>query len=399
MAYKTGTATSYRDLLRIVRRFVTGRAQPGTIAQTGTGNGLLTLLEPGVAAPSETWTLTCTAAAVNAGTFSVSGSVSGVQPAATVGVAYVNALLNFTITDGTVDFIVGDQFVVAVVASGMIAGERWVDDRWIDGATTQEWLTHAPGLAGTDAIYGGVYSSQDSGAPYYRWQIGANIGYVGGNDFFSQPGRLPAGQNFPGVTLANTAMPYWLVASGRRLVLVAKVGTVYEAMYLGFILPYATPGQYPYPLFVGGSLTGSAGWLSSLTGPDHRHFVDPGNFTSSSTSSMSRLRDTSGRWAIFMNRSGTSEIYTTDTGSTSYYDGSLPALREALTGEYALLPISLKETYLGISNVYGEFDGCYWISGFGNAAENTITIGADNYLVVQNVYRVGVADFWALKLA
>lgn len=401
MAYKTGTATSYRDLLRIVRRFVTGRAQPGAITQTGTGNGLLTLLEPGVAAPSETWTITCTAAAVNAGTFGVTGSVSGAQPAATVGVAYVNALLNFTLTDGTVDFIVGDQFVVAVIASGMIAGERWVDDRWIDGATTQELLLHGPGLAGTDAIYCGFYSYQDTGVPYYFIDVMGHIGYVGANDFYSQPGRIPAGEFYPGVTLTNTAMTYWLVASGRRIVLVAKVGTIYEALYAGFMLPYATPGQYPYPLFIGGSMTGEyGGRASSNATVDHRIFVDPGNAINGATDTTARLRAPDGTWKAFQNRYVDTTVAAYDGSTLPYNYINLATVREAVDGlVYPLTPIVLMHSAAGVSNIYGELDSCYHVSGFGNAAENLVNVGGIDHLVIPNVFRTGVADFWALKLA
>lgn len=91
----------------------------GTPVQTGDGNGTLSNLVTTPAAVAETWTLTCTAKDTNAGTFSVVGSVSGATANATVGVAYDNGLVKFTLTDGSTDFEVGDKFVFAAAAPSL----------------------------------------------------------------------------------------------------------------------------------------------------------------------------------------------------------------------------------------------------------------------------------------
>jgi hypothetical protein len=44
-------------------------------------------------------------------------------------------------------------------------------------------------------------------------------------------------------------------------------------------------------------------------------------------------------------------------------------------------------------------EGVYHVSGFNNAAENLITGGGVDHLVVQNVYRTSVRDYWALRLS
>lgn len=406
MAYKTGTATDYRDLLRILRRFITGRAQPATPSYTGTGNGQLTAVEPGIGAPSETWTLTCTAAAANAGTFSVTGSVSGAQAAATVGVAYSTSLIAFTLTDGAADFQVGDQFTVAVTASSIPSGERWAQLRWDEQSTTQELLAQGPGLAASDEIFIGIRSSQNTGIPNYLWECMGHTGYVAGNDFYNQPGKILSG-SYPGLILGNGALTYWLVASGRRVVLVAKAGAVYEALYLGFMLPYATPGQYPYPMFVGGSMRKATTKTPSDTTADHRHFISPGSGESAgynSTDTQARLRAPDGRWATFIHAYGSANNdYSDNAAATLFpYNWEKCSLaREAIDGAtYPLTPIVLMEKLSGAAkNLWGELDGCYHVSGFNNAAENLVTVSGQDYLVVQNVFRTGVADFWALKLA
>ena len=60
-------------------------------------------------------------------------------------------------------------------------------------------------------------------------------------------------------------------------------------------------------------------------------------------------------------------------------------------GSYPLLPLVLA----GL----GEMDGCHAVPGFGNAAENLVRVGGIDHLVVQDVFRTGYGDYWALRLA
>lgn len=78
---------------------------------TGTGSGSLSSITMTVVTVVvETWTLTATSPT----TFSVVGSVSGAQAAATVNVPYDNGIVQFTINSGVVAFIAGDAFAFDV---------------------------------------------------------------------------------------------------------------------------------------------------------------------------------------------------------------------------------------------------------------------------------------------
>lgn len=123
MAKEIGTANGHGDLMRKLRRFLRGQGTLGTPAYTGTGNGALRYLAASPAAVTETWTITCTAAAVDGGTFSVVGSISGAKASATVGTAYDNGLIAFRIDDGATDFIVGDFWTVGAT-QGALAADR-----------------------------------------------------------------------------------------------------------------------------------------------------------------------------------------------------------------------------------------------------------------------------------
>ncbi|MEJ5169753.1 MAG: hypothetical protein WHU10_02095 [Fimbriimonadales bacterium] len=280
------------------------------------------------------------------------------------------------------------------------AGQQWQALRWTTDAATKELILKAPGLAGAEEIYCGIRAYENATAGYSMWDLNGFIGFNPANDFYTQPGAISGW--LPMMSLWNTAIPYWFVANGRRAVVVAKISTVYQAAHLGFVLPYATPGQYPYPLLVGGSMTGQRGRNYSVTSPNHRHFVDPGEDGQNNANTACMLRGPSGAWLPFQNVAYSSSEYR--------YDGPRPVwptnytylgnLREAPDGTYVLSPIVLTQNNSGTDHdLFGELEGVYHVSGFNNAAENLITVGGVDHLVVQNVYRTSVRDYWALRLS
>lgn len=279
------------------------------------------------------------------------------------------------------------------------AGERWTALRWDEQPTTQELILKGPGLAGVDEIYVGIRSFENASEGWHFWDLQGFAGYNSANDFYTQPGAITTWP--PGMALWNAPISYWFVANGRRIVVVAKVSTVYEAAYLGFIKPYALPNQYPYPLLIGGSATGERGRSYSITNPNHRHFVDPGEHSQNNANTACMLRNPAGVWKAFQNvyYSSGEPPYNSPRQVWPTIYNNLGIVREAPDGSYPLLPIVLTEYASSMDmNLFGELDGCYWVSGFNNAAENLISIGGVDHLVVQNVYRTTVRDYWALRL-
>lgn len=96
-------------------------ASAGSPSYSGTGGGTLGSVSVfSGASVTETITATCVTASAGAGVFNVNGSVSGPLGLATVGVAFSSSKIAFTISDGTPDFIVGDQFTIAVTAANYV---------------------------------------------------------------------------------------------------------------------------------------------------------------------------------------------------------------------------------------------------------------------------------------
>jgi len=248
----------------------------------------------------------------------------------------------------------------------------WTTLRYLtptDG-TNRELILRGPGLSGDQQIFVGFRTYHDATADYYNMSSAGFTGYVDGNTFTAQPGYFESG-----IPAHNLRIDYWLTVNAQCIIFGLKVGTpVYEHGGAGYFLPYATPGQYPYPLFVGGMLNGVPATRFSDT--SHSMYVK------GSRANLG-MRFIDGTWKQVAtwpwNNNSLAQTYQLrDTNST-----------------YQLLPVVLCDG----SNMYGELDGLYSISGFGNVVESTLTIGDVDYVVLQDVGRTGFADYYALRLS
>jgi hypothetical protein len=125
-ARATATVLSGQDLAagEVVGRVKLGIGRVSIPTVSGTGNGTVSAVFPGPEVQVGNYVVTCTAAAANAGTFSVTCPDGKVLPSATVAVAYTSRHINFTIADGGTDYIVGDSFtfVVSTTVPTVIGG-------------------------------------------------------------------------------------------------------------------------------------------------------------------------------------------------------------------------------------------------------------------------------------
>lgn len=295
-----------------------------------------------------------------------------------------------------------------------------------------EALLKAAGTSGTDAIYTGIRSEYDAARGWYNLFLNGYTGYdPNETSFFNQPGAINNWSavtplDVPMVPCWNAAMPYWFRANGRSFSFGVKVSTSFEGGYLGFILPYATPSQYPYPLAVGGSLVPqdsdrSTTWRYSYNDMRHSVFPIPGSNTTSLTaatpnSSTLYLRTPDSLWQSFAQRTSVTDIYEmTQSSSPPFARSGLRAgvwptsvrnvgasaprrdYREVLGGGYLLQPLIMHQR-LPTGTVWGELEGCMAISGFGNAAENTTSFAGKNYVIFHNVARTEAHEYWAMAL-
>jgi hypothetical protein len=242
----------------------------------------------------------------------------------------------------------------AFVTGSALGSQAWTQMRWTESATTQELILKGPGLAGADEIFVGIRSDQNAASDTYNWHIRGATGYLPLDAWADQPNASPERH----MALWNQPMPYWFVADGRRIMVAARVSTRVMFIHLGFILPYATPGQYPYPLLIVGS-NQDARWSNVFS-----------NFAPV-------IRSPGGAW------SESATLWPVGTAVMPSPGNVYPLTRVVVLDSYGAL---------------GEIDGLAHVSGYANATENTVTAGSATWLVLQDVAKTGIANYTALKL-
>ncbi len=386
MSYEIGTATDHADLLNKLAAFL---AKGHTLMQPIYSNPVAAVVTPIGKAASVYETITVTFTSATA--FGVVGSITGSLGTGTTGTPFTSSKIDFTIPAGA--WVNGDTIVMQMT-------QPWVADRATAGS---EYIWHAPGNDNAGAIYVGARVFIDTNADYYNWQLGGFTGYSSGLDFGLQPGSIKNSATLRGPVLPlwNSSIPYWFRADGRGVFIGAKVSSVYESAFLGFIDTYPTAGQYPEPLMIGGGMgwfsepaASSSDWRWSYTGTfSHAAFFRPATGGGNNDETSCRLRRPDGFWRGF------STDYATSYGAIWPYSDGANDLRPNLDGSYPHFPISLSEDQgSGTVNSFGEFPGMYFIPGFNNAAENTVVIGMNTYLVLQNVFRTTKVDYIAVRL-
>lgn len=274
------------------------------------------------------------------------------------------------------------------LTSGTMGSQAWTVEA--DDTTTVPgerflYLT-GPGLSGTDEIHVNIRAYQSVGSDYYNWQIRGSVAYGSTYFWHLQPGTSPAAN----LLLWQSAIPYWLIANGRRFILVAKVSTTYQTLYAGFIMPYATSAEMPYPLFIGASAAaGDLRWSNGTY-----RLGAPWDAPQSAC----YLRHFDGAWANicnFRDRGDTTREELADNNCWPWQSDY--RISQNADGGYTLFPSVLHGTFGG-ANTFGELEGVYYVSGFSNASEDIIDVGSDDYLVVQSAYRTDRMSYAAIKL-
>lgn len=288
----------------------------------------------------------------------------------------------------------------------MNAGQNWslawnqpgASYPYAAGQTNSDIVLKGPGNAGLDEVYVGLRLDADTNADRFGIWFAGCQGVVTANPAFDQHVNSASAMHMP---LADFAMDYWFVADGRRFVVVAKVSTVFVSAYEGLFLPYATPQEYPYPMISSGCSRQAKRWSDENAG--HTHFCMPYHPRSyedydsySYDEGLLRVMSPSGEWVLFNNRSSNYVVFpwTSANGGVSF-TGSQVSL---LGGSQLLTPASLVGDGSRLNGALGVLDGVFHVTGFGNAAENLVNIDGTDYLVVQNMFRTGFTDYWALRL-
>jgi hypothetical protein len=253
-------------------------------------------------------------------------------------------------------------------------------------------------LTGTTTINAHVHIRvfEDVPTDYYNWELSGAIDFDTNETFDTQPQTSPklSATFRPTIPLFQNNIDYWFVANNRRFIVIPKVSTVFVSMYAGFLLPYATPSEFPFPFYIG-----------ATTGLTTRRYSDSsyamGGFWDTPGTTVAYIRHVDGSWLNVGNYAGGGSTKNRNSGTTThiwpYRETENDQIINNIDGSYTLY-----ETIIASSsnsgNVYGELEGVFSCSGFANASENTVTIAGVTYLVVESPSRPGVPDFTCIRL-
>jgi hypothetical protein len=303
--------------------------------------------------------------------------------------------------------------------------------------TEREFIAKGTGLGGTDNIYCGVRSYFDSGTGARSWELCGFTGFsvdANGNPntnlWANMPGisvgRFDGGTDTGSyVNLSNTANTYWFSINGRRVIGVAKIGSAYISFTFGFLNPYATTGENPYPLYICGS-SNVRFVLSSSSSIALFGIANPQN--QNNTVGAGQMRFTDGAWYSVNNASGTSTRTPKNTGFVLFPAGGVSNITatgadlffsatqpfdisnlvpqsgtpgtqsntlnrtDGSTPVVPLIPCTILTNSPSLA-VVGEIDGLFWLDVRGGiVSEDTITQNNQRYRVFQSANQT---DGWA----
>lgn len=243
----------------------------------------------------------------------------------------------------------------------------------------------APGLAQQDQIYVNICTLDSSYYGFRNWMVTGATDFDSMAAFEAQPNVSAISNTPPVAILSNASITYWVVANGRRFILVYKIEGDFFCIHGGLILPYGKPSEFPYALLV----TGHTDTFYHTPATTDKH-----NFYRQVTNYASQFRRPEGTWENF-------NAVSSGIGCWPYqHSTSLNNLQQNPDNSFTVLPILLI-TYATSKNIYGEVQGLYFACKRGStdlASEDTITIGGSTYLVFQDVEDQGDNSYACLLL-
>ena len=184
----------------------------------------------------------------------------------------------------------------------------------------------------------------------------------------------------PSIALNDSAMAYWIVSSKNRIAGAIRVaGAIWETFYIGLGLRFSAPADYLNPLIALGSIVGNRSYQD--TSSFHKYIIAPkvSGYAYMTITTENLYRFTGNISLIPMHDfEDTGEVVETTSTETPVF----PVYVFDNQNEYLLF----------------ELEGVVALLRQGLQSEDIITIGADSYLVVQDVFRTEYHSYMGLLL-
>lgn len=297
----------------------------------------------------------------------------------------------------------------------------WTQVSWTPGSTLTDnyyLIVQGPGAGAGREVYATFYAQGSSIAPYYSISCSAAIGYQAGAAWGTNPGESPPCY----LNLWENAISYWFYANDRRIIIVAKCSTSYMSAYVGMFLPWASPTQFPFPLYVGADYPTHVYY--SYSNSARRMFCDPGVVGSTFAGV---VRDLNGQWNGVQNQGASTNndsnigysrgssyfVWPASSGSETSGDfngwgapggnygsasgsGTMDKLVPTAQGERIVIPMKILHTD---TPELGVLDGVYAPLSSGIASEQVVTAGGLTLRAFQNIGRNSTNDFFLIHEA
>ena len=273
-----------------------------------------------------------------------------------------------------------------------------------------------PGLSGDDDVFVSIRLRATPASNYYNWEIYGHTSYNPSLPGVDQPGNPPAPVS---LLLTNSSIVYWFLASGRHFKVVTRISGRYDASYAGLALPDHTPLDWSLPFFIAGSSYKVTDGGATDDSWAHTNFWQPNSETNAQGSiGTAYLLNPGGAWRAVRNNAGSAISAESSPSNGPIVSPSHGALwprnvRRCLDGSAWLHRLNLCQIGDGAGvrsggaveygapdggNWYGSLDGVFYTPAFGASAEEIVTIGGVDYLLIPNIARTGDGMFAAFAL-
>ena len=328
------------------------------------------------------------------------------------------------------------------VTGGSGTGAVTLTVTWADALTQDsDFILNGNG-AGADDIFVGIRTYNDTSV--FNWELAGFTGFdagltwenqasisIGRND--NQVAGIIGGSFVPVANTSAQSVTYWFQVDSYSITMVMRNGTSYTSGHMGWLNPFGTASEFPYPLFVGGSTADPAQSISD-TDVSFSGFSDPivyvaningpcqyrtpaGAWVNVSNSNVqSSIRQVNNDWTIFPAGKGLTDtpnpvaeedLTFEDTfnfddiipatgipGSSTFDMDQTPATGDDVTFFW---PLTLVQQD-GASQVHGEIRNCYWASTQGGVvSEDTFRPGGVDYRIFQNGNRTNTWAHWVMR--
>lgn len=299
---------------------------------------------------------------------------------------------------------VADRWTVLTLGGGMTALPG------SGSATDGEFYLQGPGSDPADAIIVGFKSYRNAGNSIYGVKLKGYAAYDNTLTFDTMPGALPTPAC---VALGNASFNVWFWVTGRRIMALARIGTVDVLLHAGFIQQFGTRGQYPYPLMIAGSVIDTT-WNTNQNNFGQSCLPEPCQNGASirwvdgtwqkldafaGTSATRGFAKTTLTYAIWplTNTTTTDNAEAVTTDNEDLLFGSFSSTGRQLSNSeisaYAMFPCILHK----VDQLIGQIEGLYACPGLGLNSGDTFNDGTYTYDVFKNTWRNEAVDFYCIR--